>query len=267
MAATLRRDFCRCGARRPMSAAARRRNRLATNQAELIRNYDYSPKLLEGTWLASIFLGRRVVAMSDCLWGVLDGMNEAGLAISLSFGGRPQLVTGFRHPESCDTYWNSPLTSTKRWLSLAGTGAHVLYDLDAGSRRRLRTGFRQSRPRDRGAGAPRGDQPPRQPEWTRHGAATTHSVEREIRSSQALHGGSTPNETWTFPEAPVYQTSYGMGYGTLYTASIGPPRLRSNRVAWRAWQQTCASFWQACTLSALSESALAQSADRQQVAA
>ena len=37
----------------------------------LIRNYDYAPKLLEGTWLASNFLGRRVVAMSDCLGACL----------------------------------------------------------------------------------------------------------------------------------------------------------------------------------------------------
>ena len=26
--------------------------------------------------------------MSDCLWGLLDGINDAGLAVSLAFGGR-----------------------------------------------------------------------------------------------------------------------------------------------------------------------------------
>ena len=65
--------------------------------AALIRNYDYSPKLLEGTWLASRFCGKRVVAMVDCLWGVLDGINEDGLAVSLSFGGRTAVGEGFRH--------------------------------------------------------------------------------------------------------------------------------------------------------------------------
>ena len=58
----------------------------------LIRNYDYSPKLLEGTWLASRLNGRRVLAMVDCLWGVLDGINQDGLAISLSFGDRKSVV-------------------------------------------------------------------------------------------------------------------------------------------------------------------------------
>ena len=36
--------------------------------------------------------------MSDCLWGLLDGMNDAGLAVSLTFGGRPVLGDGFGIP-------------------------------------------------------------------------------------------------------------------------------------------------------------------------
>jgi predicted choloylglycine hydrolase len=35
------------------------------------------------------------MAISDCLWGVLDGINEHGLAISLSFGGRKVIARGF----------------------------------------------------------------------------------------------------------------------------------------------------------------------------
>ena len=54
----------------------------------LIRNYDYSPGLCEGLVLLSRWNGRAVLAMVDCLWGVLDGINDAGLAISLTFGGR-----------------------------------------------------------------------------------------------------------------------------------------------------------------------------------
>jgi hypothetical protein len=38
--------------------------------------------------LGSAFTGRRVVGVSDCLWGLIDGMNDAGLAASLAFGGR-----------------------------------------------------------------------------------------------------------------------------------------------------------------------------------
>ena len=47
--------------------------------------------------------------MSDCLWGLLDGMNDRGLAVSLTFGGRPDVGDGFAVPlvvryllETCD---------------------------------------------------------------------------------------------------------------------------------------------------------------------
>ncbi len=64
----------------------------------LIRNYDYAPWLCEGALLLTAWNGRRVMAMSDCAWGVLDGMNEDGLAVSLSFGGRRALGVGFGVP-------------------------------------------------------------------------------------------------------------------------------------------------------------------------
>ena len=48
--------------------------------------------------------------MSDCLWGLLDGVNDAGLAVSLTFGGRRVLGDGFGIPiviryllETCET--------------------------------------------------------------------------------------------------------------------------------------------------------------------
>ncbi|MGH6962686.1 MAG: C45 family autoproteolytic acyltransferase/hydrolase, partial [Dongiaceae bacterium] len=64
----------------------------------LIRNYDYSPALCEGLLLLSHWNGRDVLAMSDCLWGALDGVNDAGLAISLTFGGRQVVGDGFGIP-------------------------------------------------------------------------------------------------------------------------------------------------------------------------
>ena len=54
----------------------------------LVRNYDYSPDLCEWVVLSTAWTGLRVLGMSDCLWGLLDGMNDAGLAASLTFGGR-----------------------------------------------------------------------------------------------------------------------------------------------------------------------------------
>lgn len=64
----------------------------------LVRNYDFDPDLLEGVVYASALTGRRVVGMSDCLWGLLDGMNDDGLAVSLAFGGRRTVDEGFAIP-------------------------------------------------------------------------------------------------------------------------------------------------------------------------
>src|SRR5262249_61730718 len=76
----------------------------------LVRNYDYAPELFERVVFGSSFTGRQVVGMSDCLWGLVDGMNDAGLAVSLAFGGRPTTGTGFGIPlvlryvlEVCDS--------------------------------------------------------------------------------------------------------------------------------------------------------------------
>ena len=54
-------------------------------------------------------LERRVIGTSDCLWGLLDGVNDAGLAVSLTFRGRRVLGDGFGIPivvdllEVCET--------------------------------------------------------------------------------------------------------------------------------------------------------------------
>jgi predicted choloylglycine hydrolase len=58
----------------------------------LIRNYDWDYRLFDGVVAKTAYTGRRVLGMLDCLWGLLDGVNDAGLAVSLTFGGRPQVA-------------------------------------------------------------------------------------------------------------------------------------------------------------------------------
>lgn len=64
----------------------------------LIRNYDYPASRLERIVYSTSWTGRRVMGMRDCLWGLLDGINDAGLAASLTFGGRPKVGDGFGIP-------------------------------------------------------------------------------------------------------------------------------------------------------------------------
>jgi predicted choloylglycine hydrolase len=75
----------------------------------LLRNYDFEAHMCDRTMVRSNFL-RPVVGMGDLLWGMLDGMNDAGLAASLTYGGRPVHATGttillaIRYVlETCDT--------------------------------------------------------------------------------------------------------------------------------------------------------------------
>ena len=76
----------------------------------LVRNYDYPASRAEGIVVFTAWTGRRVIGMSDCLWGLLDGINDAGLAASLTFGGRTAVGDGFGIPvviryllEVCET--------------------------------------------------------------------------------------------------------------------------------------------------------------------
>jgi predicted choloylglycine hydrolase len=39
-----------------------------------------------------------VLGTGDCLWGLVDGINDDGLAVSLTFGGRQQIGEGFGIP-------------------------------------------------------------------------------------------------------------------------------------------------------------------------
>ena len=82
---------------------------VAARDGALTRNYDYDPGLIEGTIARSTLL-RPVLGMSDCVWGLLDGVNDAGLAVALAFGGRRAHGRGFAITlilryllETCDT--------------------------------------------------------------------------------------------------------------------------------------------------------------------
>ncbi len=83
---------------------------LSNPEPTLIRNYDLSPDLSENTIFYTDWLDRKVISTNECLWGADDGINDAGLAISLTFGGRKAVGTGFGIPiilryilQTCET--------------------------------------------------------------------------------------------------------------------------------------------------------------------
>lgn len=83
---------------------------LINEQPLLIRNYDLNPALSENHITHSNFLGQSIIGTNECLWGLDDGMNSAGLAASLTFGGSKKVGKGFGIPyimryvlETCET--------------------------------------------------------------------------------------------------------------------------------------------------------------------
>ena len=80
-----------------------------------------------------------MIGSGDCAWGLLDGLNDAGLAVSLAFGGRKVVGSGFGVPlvvryllETCETTGQARATLRRLPYHLA----HTLTIVDADGRRR-----------------------------------------------------------------------------------------------------------------------------------
>jgi predicted choloylglycine hydrolase len=214
------------------------------SEPAIIRNYDYSPKLLEGTWLASRLSGKRVLGMVDCLWGVLDGINEDGLAASLAFGGRTAVAEGFGIPIVMRYVLEFAATVAEAVKILDRVPVHMSYTISLLDRKgRHATVFvapdRPTEVLDQRIATNH----QHEVEWTRH-ATATRSVERAQSLDQALvDAPQTEAMLKAFLRPPVYQTAYGRGYGTLYTA-VYRPGDASAELVWPAarWRQSCAHF-------------------------
>ena len=128
----------------------------------LLRNYDYDQTLFEAVIASTDYSGsRRVLGTSDMLWGLLDGMNEDGLAVSLTFGGRPDVGEGFGIPivlryvlETCATVPQA--ISALRRIPVSQSYNVALVD----AARRSRDGLRHPWRAGGGECAARDDQPP-----------------------------------------------------------------------------------------------------------
>src|SRR5664279_2577968 len=190
----------------------------------LIRNYDYDPQLLERVVSSTALLGRVVIGTSDCLWGLLDGMNESGLVVSLAFGGRLGVGSGFGIPlvvryllEVCDTVADvrrvltrTPVNAAYNLTALDAAGRHVTAFVAPGC------------PPEFSASPVATNHRPRQVEWPQY-AAAVHSVER-YEAAEAIVAARVDSETVVahFLGAPLRSTHYGAGFGTLYTAVYRP---------------------------------------------
>ncbi|CAN5121783.1 C45 family autoproteolytic acyltransferase/hydolase [soil metagenome] len=199
----------------------------------LVRNYDYHPHLSEGTLLHSAWNGRQVIATGDCLWGVVDGMNEDGLVASLTFGGRKAVGKGFGIPvilryvlefcsnvqEAVDALKRIPSHMAYNIMVLDKTGAYKMVQLSP-DRTPVVTDALVSTNHQGVI------------DWPEH-ASFSKTVEREkfILDELKTKGQDAEGIASSFLQSPLYNRQYNDGFGTIYTA-VYKPALGAMELRW-----------------------------------
>ena len=199
----------------------------------LVRNYDYNPKAFDSLTLQTGWAGRRVIGTSDGLFGLVDGMNDAGLAISLTFGGRRDVGIGFGVPLILRYVLQTCKTADEAGEVLSRVPTHMSYNVTVIDKKRkyLTAMLAPDRPAilTHAAVATNHQETV---EWISH-ARITATVERERYLLQRITLHRDPEEKFisAFLRPPLYSTAFSMGFGTLYTA-VYRPRLGQMEVRW-----------------------------------
>src|SRR6202167_6482238 len=189
----------------------------------LIRNYDWDYRLFDAVVARTAYAGRRVLGMLDCLWGLLDGVNDAGLAVSLTLGGRPQVGEGFGIPlviryvlQTCETVDDAVRT-------LRRIPVHMSYNVTALDRdgRHATVYLAPDRPAQVTSLAVATNYQGTV-EWAPY-AAAIRTVERQEHLEELVAAGADgAGIVAACLRPPLYATRFGAGFGTLYTAEYRP---------------------------------------------
>jgi predicted choloylglycine hydrolase len=195
-----------------------------SNGPFLIRNYDLNPALNELTVLRTAWRGKSVIGMVDGLSGLSDGINENGLAVSLSFGGRLVVGRGFGAPIII-RYLLEVCTDIQDAIeALRLIPIHMSYNLTLTDRS--------------GEAVTVFLAPDRPPIFQKQSWATNHQLGVELEGHGrfsatleradlilgAMTGENPDAETLkqVFLHAPVFATQYSRGFGTVFTSLYRP---------------------------------------------
>lgn len=212
--------------RMPIFAAGCSQVVLPGTSPVLIRNYDYDPNLFEGVIASTNYSGSRaVLGTSDMLWGLVDGMNDAGLSISLTYGGRSGGEAGFAIPlvirylletcttvaQVCERLEGLPVAQAYNLAMVDTEGAHATVFVAPGeapevSELQVSTNHRLDQVEN--------------PET----AARFGSLIRQQHLTEHLNRDAPSEDSLvdSFASAPVLNDQYSEGFGTLYTVSYRP---------------------------------------------
>ncbi|PCH61167.1 MAG: hypothetical protein COC04_06340 [Gammaproteobacteria bacterium] len=207
----------------------------------LVRNYDYDPLLCEGRILKTKWHDQSVIASSDCLWGVLDGMNEHGLSVSLSFGGREEVGEGFGIPIILRYILEFCKTTAEAAEVLCRIPTHMAYNvtvLDANFH--ITTIELAPYTEPSVSNIPLAVNHQGDFELTNYGMFS-RSYERKQEIIDKLYDPLINIESFinAFEYEPLFASKYNEGFGTLYTA-VYNPQLKAMEFRWpyhlRAYQ-------------------------------
>jgi len=167
-----------------------------------------------------------VIGSSDCLWGLLDGMNDAGLVVSLTAVPSAEGQTGFAIPLVVRYVLEMAESVPEAIAVLSRVPVNMAYNLTLLDRRAdTATVFVAPGARPEVFASPvatnhRG----RVPDDPAH-AHSLRSVERRQALLTLL--AQLPDVATTvdaFLRPPLYVTDYSRGFGTMYTAVYRPDR-------------------------------------------
>ena len=189
----------------------------------VVRNYDWDHRLFDRAVARTALTEQPVLGMLDCLWGLLDGVNEGGLAVSLAFGGRPQVGEGFGIPLVIRYVLETCRTTAEAMRALRRIPVHMSYNVTAVDRdgQRATAYLAPDRPAHISSQAvATNHQGP--VEWAPY-AAAIRTVERQRHLQALLDAGcGVPAVVAACLRPPLYATRFGEGFGTLYTAEYRP---------------------------------------------
>lgn len=207
----------------------------------LVRNYDLSPELNEGLLLRTEWCGRAAMGMVEFLWGLSDGINDAGLSVALAYGGRSVSGEGFGVTtivryilETCDTV-------DEALLALKRVPSHMAYNLvlaDAAGR----TASVELAPGGGATVMPTAIATNHQGDTTvADRPAFTRTFERRSHLEQLRVKPRKLNRQ--FLKSPLLQNRYAEGFGTLFTAEYDPKaRTLGLTLKGERWDQAINDF-------------------------
>ncbi len=204
----------------------------------LIRNYDLDPALNDAILLRSAWRGKSVLGMVEGLVGISDGINENGLAVSLSFGGRVQGGRGFGIPLII-RYLLEICTDTQDALeALRHVPSHMSYNVTITDKygKAVTAYVAPDRPvvvsenpfaTNHQIGV----------EWAQHGrmSATTERFEILAQHFSTVKP-SAQQLSQQFRAPPFFTKNYRSGYGTVFT-TLYRPRACTAAISWETGDQ------------------------------